>query len=73
MKIMKIIIINNLKDILMINSKIYIDLGLKEKENQINKLDRLWIIIINKTVSFFVINQSFFKLNVTFITDIYCK
>ena len=64
---------NNLKDILVINSKIYIDLSLKEKENQLNELDRLWIIIINKTVSFFVINQPFFKLNVTFITDIYCK
>ena len=53
---MKIIIKNNIRVILIINSKIYIDLSLKEKEIKINGLERLLIIIINKTVTFFIIN-----------------
>ena len=53
---MKILRINNLGVILIINSKIYIDLSIKEKIIKINELERRQIIIINKTVTFFIIN-----------------
>ena len=44
---MKIIRMNNLRLIMIINLKIFIDLGLKEKEIQTKELERLQIIIIN--------------------------
>ena len=47
---------NNFGVILIINSKIYIDLSIKEKIIKINKLERCQIIIINKTITFFIIN-----------------
>ena len=53
---MKILRMNNLGVILIINSKIYIDLSIKEKIIKINELERRQIIIINKTVTFFIIN-----------------
>ena len=56
MKIMEIMIRNNIKVILIINLKTYMILSLKEEEIEINKLIRLLIIIINKTVSLSIIN-----------------
>ena len=53
---MKILRMNNLGVILIINSKIYIDLSIKEKIIMINELERRHNIIINKTVTFFIIN-----------------
>ena len=53
---MKIMVMNNFGVIMIINSKNIIDLSLKEKKIKINGLERLWIIIINKTVTFFIIN-----------------
>ena len=61
---------NNFGVIMIINSKNIIDLSLKEKEIKINGLERLWIIIINKTVTFFIINQPFQKLNIILLTAI---
>ena len=46
-KIMKIIIKNNIRVILIINSNLYIVLSLKYKWIKINEFEKLWIIIIN--------------------------
>ena len=66
-------VMNNFGVIMKINSKNIIDLSLKEKEIKINGLERLWIIIIYKTVTFFIINQPFWKLNIILLTDISCN